>query len=41
MSKIDLPDARYGFWVALGVIAALMLVALVRSLLSRVASKNG
>ena len=34
--KADWPDARYGFWVALGVIAALAIVALLRTTLGKV-----
>lgn len=41
MSKIDLPDAKYGFWVALGIIAAFMLVAALRMALARATGKNG
>jgi hypothetical protein len=39
--KADWPDARYGFWVALGVMAAFALIALIRSIAGRVTAKHG
>jgi tetrahydromethanopterin S-methyltransferase subunit B len=36
--KADWPDARYGFWVALGVIAAFAVIAMIKSVLSKAVS---
>ena len=34
--KADWPDAKYGFWVAIGVMAALALIAMIRELAAKV-----
>lgn len=39
-ARMDWPDARYGFWVALGVIAAFALVSMVRRALGAVTSRG-
>lgn len=40
MAKVDTPDIKYGFWVALGAILALMVASMVRSLISRASSRG-
>jgi tetrahydromethanopterin S-methyltransferase subunit B len=39
--KADWPDARYGFWVALGVMAAFAVIAFIKMLAGRVSGRHG